>query len=611
MNSPLPTSADPTRPRSIRVLPDEVASKIAAGEVVERPASVVRELLDNAVDAGARHIRIETREGGRELIRIVDDGCGVPHDEMPRAFLRHATSKITTAEDLWAVTTLGFRGEALYSIAAVSRMSFASRPRESLTGYELALEGGKVVSRAPRGMPTGTVVTVRDLFYNLPARLKFLKSAPAESAHIASLVQQYALAHASIRFSLTSEGRLSFQSSGGGDSREAALSVYGSEVARALLPVGLEPQSDEGDLPVAGIVVHGYISPPAISRSNRSAMHFFINRRAVQSRMLQYAVEEAYHSLLMVGRHPLAIINVVVDPSQVDVNVHPAKAEVKFRDERATFSAVQRAVRSALLAHVPAPAYGTRGSEGWSLPGAEADLPDISPSSMTGGLTGPETYQPDLWTEGSDRDAGEGVAPLPPPPARTIPPLRVIGQVGGTYIIAEGPDGLFLVDQHAAHERILYERFSRELAGERVAVQPLLEPVALELSSRQRSEVEQVLPLMGELGFELEPFGERALLVRAVPAIYAESRNDMGRDLLEILDAVMTGSAPERWREEMVITLACHSAIRAGKSLNLDEMRAMLEQLEVCRFPRSCAHGRPTMLHLSQVQLEREFGRRA
>jgi DNA mismatch repair protein MutL len=595
------------------VLPDDVASKIAAGEVVERPASVVRELLDNAIDAGARSARVEIRGGGRDWIRVADDGCGIPPSEMPSAFLRHATSKISTAEDLWAVTTLGFRGEALFSIAAVSRASVVSRTTGASAGHEITLEGGAIVSQAARGAPVGTVITVRDLFFNLPARLKFLKSAPAESAHIAGLVQQYALAHPSIRFSLSNEQRLTFQSPGGGDLREAATCVYGAEIARLLLPVGLAPDGDSLDAPsMPTPEIYGYVSPPAVSRSNRAAMHFFVNGRAVQSRMLQFAVEEAYHSLLMVGRHPVSIINIVMDPALLDVNVHPAKLEVKFRDERATFSAVQRAVRSALLAHAPAPIYGSRGGEGWAMPPAGEGSGD-SPAWLTPGDSAGATGQADMWAETGQAgyQNGSEVSPLPPPPPRNLPPLRVVGQVGTTYIIAEGPDGMYLVDQHAAHERILYEKLSEQAEAGQLQVQPLLQPVAIELSARQRGEVEPVLPLMQELGFEFEPFGDSALLLRAVPALYADSRRDLGRDLLEMLDAVLSGMVPERWREELLITLACHSAVRAGKTLALDEMRAMLQQLELCRYPRSCAHGRPTMLHLSQSQLEREFGRRA
>lgn len=611
-------SIDLHNPPVIHVLPEEVASKIAAGEVVERPASVVRELVDNAIDAGASHVRVEIRAGGRELIRVADDGCGVRPDDVPRAFLRHATSKIRTADDLWAVRTLGFRGEALFSVAAVSRMSFLSRPQDAAVGYEMVVEGGMVNSHGFKGAPLGTVVTVRDLFFNLPARLKFLKSPQAEGAHIAALVQQYALAHPTLRFTLTSDGRQTFQSPGDGDLRTASACVYGPEVARSFLPVGVEPETSGDWDSLLDLEVYGYVSPPAYSRSNRQAMLFFVNRRAIQSRMLQYAVAEAYHSLLMVGRHPICIVHLTIAPDLLDVNVHPAKAEVKFRDERAVFSAVQKAVRSALQAHVPPPVFGSRGGEGWSF-GNEANSIEAEFTSSVGypqGSTPPQEHeQSDMWGESSRAPTSiidsEEIEPLPPTKQRSLPPLRVVGQVGATYIIAEGPDGLFLVDQHAAHERVLYEQLRDAIASGSLMVQPLLTPVPLELTAHQRSMVEPVLPLLGELGFELEPFGDAALLVRAVPAIYASSNRDTGHALMELIDEVMSGTAPDRWREEMAITLACHSAIRAGQLLSLDEMRALLGQLELCRYPRSCAHGRPTMLHLSQMQLEREFGRRA
>jgi DNA mismatch repair protein MutL len=589
---------------SINVLSDEVASKIAAGEVIERPASVVRELVDNAIDAGARSVRVEVAGGGRSLIRVIDDGCGVPRDEMPRAFLRHATSKLITADDLWAVRTLGFRGEALFSIAAVSRLSFLSRTASNQTGFELALQGGEIVEGTARGAPVGTTVTVRDLFYNLPARLKFLKSAAAEAAHITALIQSYALAHPQIRFGLTNEGRTNFSSPGNGELRAAAMCVYGSDLGRALLPVGIEP---EGDIELEDeVVVWGYSSPPHHSRSNRAAMHFFVNQRAIASRMLTFAVQEAYHSLLMVGRHPVSIVNVRLNPSLLDVNVHPAKSEVKFRDERAVFSAVQQAVRSALAAHVPPPLYGTRGAEGWAYPAFED-----APSDPTNLFVGAGQVEPPDWPSGVPRERANEIEPLPATTPRTLQGLRVVGQLGNTYIVAEAPDGLFLIDQHAAHERILYEKLSDANRTNVPDVQPLLQPLPIEWSAAAWATIESLLPLLAPFGFEIEPFGEHAALLRAVPASYAAANRDAVRDVLEIVDEIAGGGGPERWREEAAITVACHSAIRAGQSLTLDEMRALVAQLERCRYPRSCAHGRPTMLHLTQAQLEREFGRRA
>ena len=681
----------------ILLLDPAVAAKIAAGEVIERPASVIKELMDNAIDAAATEIRVEIRGGGQPFLRITDNGKGIPAPELPLAFVRHATSKITTAEELFALYTLGFRGEALASAAAVGRVTITSRTPDDELGAEMTVEGGLPGLPGPRGTPRGTIVTVRDLFFNVPARLKFLKSAAAEAAQVTTLVQQYALAYPAIRFGLISDSKEVFTAPGNGDLRDAIRQVYGPDIAGSMLPVGDLPDTEPAlsddpfadwtdptalpgprrapapapDAPMddtaapGGVRVWGYVSPPSVSRTNRQAQHFFINGRAINSRMLTYALEEAYHSLLMVGRHPIAVLNVRVDPADVDANVHPTKSEVKFRQERTVFVAVQKTVRAALAAHSPVPAFGTKGANGWELgggsesatitPPGDASAPNRSyvngsippvlsnPQSAT---RNPQSAQADLfggyaapalgWSGGSnaapplvDAASSESAAPpLPPAPGGsadaaplgplptvgaggTLPPLRVIGQVANTYIITEGPDGMFLIDQHAAHERVLYERFDREVrAGRGIAVQPLLHPLTVDLPPAQRAEIEPILPLLAGVGFEVELLRDPqpALLVRAVPALYAD-RVSLG-GLLELLDELLVGSPPDRWRDQLVITLACHSAVRAGKSLGLDEMRALVGQLETCHFPRLCAHGRPTMLHLSALQLEREFGRR-
>ncbi len=682
----------------IQLLDPAVAAKIAAGEVIERPASVIKELMDNAIDAAATEIRVEIRGGGQPFLRITDNGKGIPAPELPLAFVRHATSKISTAEELFALYTLGFRGEALASAAAVGRVTITSRTPDDEVGAEMTVEGGVPGVPGPRGTPRGTVVTVRDLFFNVPARLKFLKSAAAESAQVTTLVQQYALAYPAIRFGLISDSKEVFTSPGNGDLRDAIRQVYGADIAGSMLPVGTLPDTEPAlsddpfadwtdptalpgprrapapapdapadDAAPAGARVWGYVSPPSVSRTNRQAQHFFVNGRAINSRMLTYALEEAYHSLLMVGRHPIAVLNVRVDPADVDANVHPTKSEVKFRQERTVFVAVQKTVRAALAAHSPVPSFGTKGANGWELGGGNesamlgsvgaagstatdggstrsyvnGSLPPTPTTNPQSAIRNPQSQQSDLfggyaapalgWQGGgnaapplvdTDTDAPSGPTgaatatdPLGPLPtvggAGTLPPLRVIGQVANTYIITEGPDGMFLIDQHAAHERVLYERFDREVrAGRGVAVQPLLHPLTVELPPAQRAEIEPILPLLAGVGFEVELVRDPqpALLVRAVPALYAE-RVSLG-GLLELLDELLIGSPPDRWRDQLVITLACHSAVRAGKSLGQDEMRALVAQLETCHFPRLCAHGRPTMLHLSALQLEREFGRR-
>ncbi|HUS14664.1 MAG TPA: DNA mismatch repair endonuclease MutL, partial [Chloroflexia bacterium] len=649
----------------IQLLEPSVAAKIAAGEVIERPASVIKELMDNSIDAGANEIRVEIRGGGQPFLRITDNGRGIPGLELPLAFVRHATSKIHTAEELFALHTLGFRGEALASAAAVGRVTITTRTPDEEVGTEMTVEGGVPGPPGPRGTPRGTVVTVRDLFFNVPARLKFLKSAPSEAAHVSTLVQQYALAYPAIRFVLTSEGKQVFASPGNGDLRDAIRQVYGQEIAGSMLPVGQLPASepalsddpfadwvdpdalpgprraepaatrdDDGD--PQGVKVWGYVSPPAVSRTNRQAQHFFVNGRAINSRMLGYALEEAYHSLQMVGRHPIAVLNVRVDPGDVDANVHPTKSEVKFRQERAVFQALQKAVREALAAHSPVPSFGTRGAEGWKLPetgvlldeaadddaGGPPSLPFVGGSAeplapprpaqeahaqgdLFGGYAAPalgwtgaagaapatdaDALTPDVRP--ADRDAPapplEDLGPLPGVGrGGRLPALRVVGQVSNTYIISEGPDGMFLIDQHAAHERVLYERFDREVrAGRGVAVQPLLHPLEVDLTARQRAEIEPVLPLLRDAGFDLQlaESGRHALLIRAVPAMYADRVSLAG--VLEMIDELLVGSPADRWRDQLVITLACHSAVRAGKSMGMEEMRALVGQLEECQFP--------------------------
>ncbi len=669
----------------IQVLDPQVAAKIAAGEVVERPASVVKELMDNAIDAGATEVRVEIREGGKALIRISDNGGGIPPEEIPLAFLRHATSKIRTAEDLFALYTLGFRGEALASISAVARVTLSTRRAADSMGTEMTVAGGEPSALTPKGLPQGTIIAVRDLFYNVPARLKFLKTAAAETAHVTGLVQEYALAYPALRFVLVSDNKEVFASPGTGELRDAIREVYGADIARAMLPVGVLPASEPAlsddpfadwidpdalagprrapppqekkDAPVDGPVqVWGYVSPPAISRTNRQAQHFFVNGRAIGSRMLTFALEEAYHSLLMVNRHPLAVLNVQVDPAAVDANVHPTKSEVKFRHDRQVFMAVQRTVREALAAHSPVPSFGSRSAEGWKLPdpgeaattSSTASSPPASSTPGNGthyaptddtedalaphlrGVQGAMSFTPPAlgWDAFESAELIDTTTSAPPaadatdfafpadsqPPNSTpqgqLPPLRVIGQVGNTYIITEGPDGMFLIDQHAAHERVLYEQLDRQLRARNVPVQPLLQPLVLALTPRQRGEIEPLLPVLQEVGFDLEIVTGRegGLQVGAIPAMFA--RRVSVDDLMEMVDELLVGSPPDRWRDQLAITLACHSAVRAGKVMAQEEMRALVGQLEGCRFPRLCAHGRPTMLHLSALQLEREFGRR-
>jgi len=450
----------------IHILPSEVASKIAAGEVVERPASVAKELVENAIDAGATEIRVETRQGGRRLIRVQDNGCGIPAVEVELAFARHATSKLLTAEDLAGITSLGFRGEALTSIAAVSRLTMLTRSADEPSGTLLRLEGGKVVAHQQRGMPPGATVTVEHLFFNTPARLEFLRTAATEAGHIHRIVTRYGLAYPGRRFSLVSDGRLIFQSTGSGKLYDVLIKVYGLDVAKQMLEVGswkLEGGSSQvegGDrYPVSdpGLRVSGYVGVPSLHRSNRQQITFYVNRRWIRDRSLAYAVIQAYHTLLPVGRFPVALLFLDMDPTNVDVNVHPTKAEVRFRDGRGVFRTVQRAVRRVLVDQAPVPALTGRPSA-WPTPEWGGRQPAAAGQQSAAQLA-MELHRPAVES---------AVSPQQDATFR-LPMLRVVGQLGATYIVAEGPEGMYLIDQHAAHERILYEKLMAEKAGAKVA----------------------------------------------------------------------------------------------------------------------------------------------
>ncbi len=601
---------------AIRVLPPEVAARIAAGEVVERPASVVKELIENALDAGASRISVEVQGGGIDSIRVSDDGCGIAPEELELAFQRHATSKLDDGHDLSRILTLGFRGEALPAIAAVAEVELVSRPPGAQAAAYLRLAPQSPPQRGGRGGPVGTSVSVRRLFARLPARRKFLRSPASETNAIANVVTHYALAYPEVRVSLTLDGRQPLLTAGSGDRRDAVAAVYGPDLAAAMLPVrsGERNDGDPGLPANTGLIsVAGLVAPPHISRAGRGYVSLFVNRRWVQSRRLVFAVEEAYQGLLMVGRHPVAVLDLRLPHEDVDVNVHPGKAEVRFRDESAVFAAVQRAVRRALLEAAPVPAPSS----------AAAAAPLFSPQPTT-----PPLWQHAVALESRAAHPGQRTADpgqRPVTPAQALPVLRVIGQFGGLYIVAEGPDGpstglrtgMYLIDQHAAHERVLYERFCRLRAERAPEVQGLLEPLALELPPRHVALLAEQAGALRDHGFDIEPFGDGAYLLRSLPRALAEA--DVRQAVLQFLDLMAeeeeddpsTGSlAGQAGRDRVAMTLACHGAVRAGKTLALDEMRELVRQLEGCETPHTCPHGRPTMLHMSADLLARQFGRR-
>jgi DNA mismatch repair protein MutL len=609
----------------IRQLPPEVAAKIAAGEVVERPAAVVKELVENALDAGARHIRVELAGGGMDLIRVSDDGTGIPAGELPLVFARHATSKISRVADLERIGTLGFRGEAVASIGAIARVTVRSRPREASAGAQLDIDEGALGALVSVGTPAGTAVTVRGLFASVPARLKFLKTPATESGHCLRLVEQYALAYPEVRFTVASEGRQVFSTQGDGRLFSVLVAVYGTSVAELMiaLPTTDEPSPVLSSPARGGVgeesrklgpLVTGYVSRPSCYKATRQYLSFFVNRRWVQSRTLTYAVEEAYHSLLLMGRHPVAVVNIEVDPAQLDVNVHPAKTEVRFLRERQVYAALQRAVRAALLdtAEALEVSRGALAVPGWDAPEATSNEDADGEDSPAAVPLWPKTPSGEAAPRGGDF-AVPGAQPHASVGGRKLPALRVLGQVSQSYIITEGPDGMYLVDQHAAHERILLERMIAEWRSRALSAQLLLEPLAVEMAPAECESVEDHLEALRAIGFALEPFGGQAFLVRAVPAtLVGQARPHSLHELLVELSGADKEAAghSETWEEHALANIACKAAIKAGQTLSPEEQRELIRQLEQVDAWESCCHGRPTMVHLSLAALARVFDRR-
>ncbi len=573
----------------IRILPDHIASQIAAGEVIERPASVVKELVENALDAGADRITVEVLGAGKRLIRVADNGAGIPRQELMLAVSRHATSKLTRAEDLTCIRTLGFRGEALASIGSVSRMRVESRGKGADLGAQLTVEGGKLADLEDRGMPQGTRVTVQDLFFNVPARLKFLKTDNTERRHVEALVTRYALAYPAIRWELVVDDQPSLQTSGNNDRREVLASLYGVDVARDML--GVDFKEDDYH-------IYGFISPISLTRANRREITIFVNGRWVQDSAVTAAIIKAYHTLLMVGRYPIAVLFLEMPPELVDVNVHPAKAEVRFREGDQVFTRTQRAVRRALLASSPVPDLRPRQ---WWGSDSEARKDEFAGqmSAAIPVLEAPEGEAParvQIHTGAED--------------AERLPLLRLIGQVAATYLVAEGPDGLYLIDQHAAHERVLFETLMAQQQKDQPPAQSLLEPVNVVLPPEKARLLEGQLPTLEKLGFQVENFGPNTFTVRAIPALL------LGGDPEAALNVVVSDFEEDETplasaKEARLTARICkRMAVKGGQTLSPEEQVALLSKLEACQSPRTCPHGRPTMIHLSADLLERQFGRR-
>ena len=573
----------------ISLLEPQVIARIAAGEVIERPSSVVKELVENAIDAGATQISAEVAGGGLEVIRVSDNGCGITLDDFELAFQRHATSKIQGFDDMFALNSLGFRGEALPSIAAVADVEMTSCPAGSVGGGKLEMRNGKVFKKGTLGRAQGTSISVAHLFQSVPARLKFLKPRHSEAAHIALVITQYAMAYPHIKFTLISDGKTTVSTIGSGKLSDVLMQIYGLDVARQMLDI--TPYGGNESSPVK---VSGMVAAPRVERSSNNYISLFVNHRWITSRRLIYAVEEAYHGLLMTGKHPIAVINIDVHPADVDVNIHPTKSEVKLKDEAVVFGAVQRAVRQALVQVSPVATVSEASvAYGQSL----VYQPDFLSQHIAGNIH----HNVDAKSVGCDASHVAFVAT----PKAVLPALRLLGQLHNSYIVAEGSDGLYLIDQHAAHERILFEKLMREKSLGELSVQALLTPEPFDVTPAQAATLSMHLDDMARLGFLLEEFGANSFIVRTVPSMLSD--RNWQTMLIELLDA--TSKERSQFAEKLMALSACHGAVRFGQVLAEDEMRELLRQLEQVALPNTCPHGRPTLMCLAYEQLSKEFKR--
>lgn len=599
----------------IRLLPENVANQIAAGEVVERPASVVKELIENSLDAGATRVEIEVHHGGRSLIRVSDNGCGMSKDDALLSLERHATSKIATTEDIENINTLGFRGEAIPSIAAVSRFQMVSREHDAETGSEINISGGKLHDVKEVGAPAGTTIQVRNLFFNLPARRKFLRTPPTELAHINHIVTLHALAHPKVSFWLKQDDHIVFDIAPCHSLLDRIRELFGAQLTQELLPV---------DHRSMGVFVSGFVGKPGISRGDRSQQHTFVNGRPVDSKGINYALIEGYHTVLMRGRFPVAFVFVEIDPQAVDVNIHPAKREIRFRDERDVRAVIVAAVRLALEpSMVSAPVATRLEDKEWRIEDRKEASPPVHPPSTIHHSS--VSQQSPLLTM-PPAPAGTPSSILHPPssvatrPASRIPHpaspqvafgFRIHGVIGDLYVIAESREGLVLIDQHAAHERVLFEQMLKRNETQPVASQKLLMPETIEVDHRDAAFLRENIETLQHMGIGISEFGERTFVVDALPLFLQKgSVRQLFRNIVDELREAGREVPRGRLSEDMVATTVCRHAVKAHDPLKLEELQQLLVDLQRCDLPYTCPHGRPTMIQLSYTELEKKFGRK-
>jgi DNA mismatch repair protein MutL len=607
----------------ILLLDENTANRIAAGEVVERPASAVKELVENSIDAGATQITVALEEGGKRRVEVADNGCGMGPEDAVLALQRHATSKIRTADDLFAIRTLGFRGEALPSIASVSHLTLTTKAPDEAAGVRITVHGGDIERVEEVGARDGTVVIVEDLFYNTPARLKFLKSTPTELARAVEVVGQLAIAHPQIAFRVRHNGQEVFSTPGSGEPLGALAAVWGRDIARKLIPIRNE---------TPGLMVSGFLCTPDVTRPGRSHELFFVNGRPIRSRLLGHALEDAVRALTPESRYPIAALFVEIAPDLVDVNVHPTKTEVKFTRDGEVHHAAGQAVKSALLAYgiVPTIEVESRESrvESRRLPVADSqhsfggrDFEVLARAAVDAfqpieSVTIPLAEQPAEPAE--EAPAGEAgltthdsrLTTPPRPFAEQLRGFRVLGQARNTYILAITDEGIAVIDQHVAHERVLYERLTIRRREQGIPTQHLAVPITLALGAAEAALLRQRLEDFAATGWEIEPFGRDSFLVRSVPSYAA--RREYEQLLRDMVDELAHQSVARRLivqRDHVTITNACKMAVKAGDPLTMEEMTGLLEQLADTENPYLCPHGRPIVVTVPFSEIDRRFKR--
>ncbi len=615
----------------IRVLPEILANKIAAGEIVERPASVVKELLENSLDAQCRTIHVSILSGGKRLILVRDDGEGMSQDDAILAFEHHATSKLQSAEDLGAIATLGFRGEALPSIASVSRLTLRTRSMDPamISGTEVDIQGGVMRSVKPISWDKGTELTVRDLFFNVPARKKFLRSNDTELGHIARLVTHYALVHPEIRFTLESEGRILIDAIAVTDIKDRIYQIFGEGFLDNLIELSGRAGS---------VTVRGFSSRPHEQRTNSYSQFFYVNRRMVRDKVITSAIRQAYRNCMPASAYPVAILFVELPFNEVDVNAHPAKTEIRFRDQSSVHRLVLETIEQALTRSASIPSFTHRASDlpmpvNPSVPETQPIAPDARPSpgetvfDFTPPSAAPNPFQRALHYPFREVPAGFPQkredhlslrvlpdmlygSPLEPRSVFRSGEVRILGQLKDSYIIACDSQGLLIIDQHVAHERILYEKLAAAMQSSTVETQGLLVPLSVDLSPQQIVLLERMMPELNRNGFQVEHFGGTSVLIRSIPAIAADA--DCRKLLAEILEGLEMEERTldvERIRDRIAVSTACKAAVKVNMPLTMEKMQWLLDQLSLARIPTNCPHGRPIILRFTTYEIERNFGR--